>query len=472
MPFDTSPMRLSSLLPLPLLLLLSTHAAASENGCFGNDRDRAARMNRAINQFIQQGYEVERGYISFEPICHPDSTFCWGANPSSPYGRYKLRTPLLIDLKVPVYQLGPSEALVFFGCTPPPARYYGFQTYAFMSHDRILFASMGDSINFLNINVTNSSDPFDKEVLIVTTGDQRAAANVFSTFSAHAQVSRESMNVDVIPDAVALGIEPIGYGLNHTIFNTLFRVALCDNAAACASYMNHNWTVLRVRPLNSPTPTFYPLKPERERWTGVTEDSLETPLQTLLQNVRTQFLKPGSHVDEVRRIYPLFLEGRTCIKQLTNCLGDTRDAVYMDGDEPLNPAPRNQGSFLLTDSPNDFLVVVGVLHASAPMKLATYTNLAVYLPSKAMGVLAVVDKDLVGSSQPYPGGGPYYYVAKFARHCNGEKYCTEVPTTFPGVPLASNLTFTERAYVNPATQVGADPRALQAPYVIHYVPDK
>ena len=40
----------------------------------------------------------------------------------------------------------------------------------------------------------------------------------------------------------------------------------------------------------------------------------------------------------------------------------------------------------------------------------------------------------------------------------------------PPAFLTSNLTFVERAYVNPATAVGADPLALQSPYVLHYVP--
>ena len=99
----------------------------------------------------------------------------------------------MIDLKVPVYQIGPTETIVFFGCTPPPSRYFGLQvtsawpvffhlrhmfsfsprflpplrglltlqSYAFLTHDIIVFASLGDSINFLTVNVSGPT-PFDQ----------------------------------------------------------------------------------------------------------------------------------------------------------------------------------------------------------------------------------------------------------------------------------------------------------------------
>jgi hypothetical protein len=73
------------------------------------------------------------------------------------------------------------------------------------------------------------------------------------------------------------------------------------------------------------------------------------------------------------------------IQEGSDCLGDTRDAVYMDGDEPLAITPavccvfgflRKGPSFQLSDDPNDFLVVVGVTHSRTPKPLATYINLA------------------------------------------------------------------------------------------------
>jgi len=72
---------------------------------------------------------------------------------------------------------------------------------------------------------------------------------------------------------------------------------------------------------------------------------------------------------------PLYIEGIQCIQQDIDCLGDTRDAAYMDGTEPLmvqsfttkerrSPAvkPKNGPQFILTDNPNDFAIIIGVIH--------------------------------------------------------------------------------------------------------------
>ena len=48
---------------------------------------------------------------------------------------------------VPVYQMRADEAIVYYGCSPPTSRYFGFQSYAFISDYKLLFASLGDSTN-------------------------------------------------------------------------------------------------------------------------------------------------------------------------------------------------------------------------------------------------------------------------------------------------------------------------------------
>jgi hypothetical protein len=133
-----------------------------------------------------------------------------------------------------------------------------------------------------------------------------------------------------------------------------FRVALCDDRAACDAYMGHNWTILRIRPLNGGTPEPFPLKPLKQRsaspsstllptllllypppyppppyppsssglslkprpslahhrWTGATEDEFAAPLLQLVEGVRTAMASSARRLEEVARIYPLYLEGR------------------------------------------------------------------------------------------------------------------------------------------------------------------
>jgi hypothetical protein len=70
--------------------------------------------------------------------------------------------------------LGPSDAIVFYGCTPPPVEYFGFDfiinartndTYPFYPG-----TNFQDAINFRNLNVSGPT-PFQQPALIVHTAD-------------------------------------------------------------------------------------------------------------------------------------------------------------------------------------------------------------------------------------------------------------------------------------------------------------
>lgn len=176
---------------------------------------------------------------------------------------------------------------------------------------------------------------------------------------------------------------------------------------------------------------------------------------------------------------------------------DCRDAAYIDGNEVLDgPYPTllrslfrdfssttpasspqrlhpNGPSFLLSDDPSDFLLVIGVSHTNVGK--ATYSNLVVYNVPKEMGVLDVSDRALNNSAVEYLPGEPLttsslFYVWKFARACGAEEkhYCSVVPTEFPGVPLYTQLTFVERAYMQRETAVGPDVNTLLPPVILHY----
>eukprot|EP00043_Microstomoeca_roanoka_P019649 m.224377 g.224377 ORF g.224377 m.224377 type:complete len:353 (-) comp17033_c2_seq3:2538-3596(-) len=287
-----------------------------------------------------------------------------------------------------------------------------------------------------------------------------------------------AVNLDPIPDPMALGLDPLGEGLGHPLFSTLYRVALCQNHTACQEFFATNFSVVLLKPKAPRQGQVFPLKPLKQRKTGTNETYLQTGLVALVEAVQHVFnATAGARLAQVASLNPLLLEGRDCIKQHQDCLGDTRDACYMDGNEALlssQPTITPVGpSFRLSKDPNDFLIVVGVLHSYPSVGKATYTNVAVYDVAKAMGVGAVVDVALNGSSTLYDHGRPEFYVWKFARHCDNDTNCYQVPIapeTFPGVPLDQNLTFVERAYLNPETDVGPDPAELLPPVVLHYLP--
>ncbi len=121
-------------------------------------------------------------YIVYEIFCVGDLTVTKGlmnfsyytvfhGNPSSPYGTYSFAD------KLPFWHLDETDAVVFFGCTPPPVKYFSLRSYAIGTfHDLLptfLFASLGDSTNQLVINTTAgpTEEPFGKTTVVTTTAD-------------------------------------------------------------------------------------------------------------------------------------------------------------------------------------------------------------------------------------------------------------------------------------------------------------
>lgn len=464
-------------------------SAPSYPSCFAQESSRNAILSKAEAALLAAGYDLSYGHLSFQNFCHEDSLSCLGQNPSSPYGRYFVKSPLFLDEYEQLYQLQADEALIFYGCTPPQSRYFGIQTYAMVSHEHLLFADMGDSVNFDTINTTQPSFPFDTTLLMTTTGDQQARDDVEAAFQ-KAGESAAVFNTDIIPNVTEIGLAPMGNGLSSTIFMTVFRIADCSNSSFCHEYYNQNWTVIRATPRTPRNQVSFGVPAYKNRTTDITENAYASTLNLLVNNVIKASVSLHVKLQKQATLLPLLIDGRTCIADHSNCLGDTRDACYMDGDEPLLPAMvynsppsilaplfaqnplnimPNGPAFFLSDDPNDFLIMVGVIHSQTPVPKATYTNIAVYDVLKAMGVFAAMDEAITGSAALYGINEPYYYAYKFARNCSStEIFCYSVPTTFPGVPIDAPLTFVERAYVDPATTVGPDPLELLPPVILHF----
>ena len=78
-------------------------------------------------------------------------------NPSSLYGVYEW--PLLGNVSQPLAWLGPTDAWLWIGCTPPNLEYFSFRSYLFEQPNAqgwpdILFSSLGDSNNIMTVNTT------------------------------------------------------------------------------------------------------------------------------------------------------------------------------------------------------------------------------------------------------------------------------------------------------------------------------
>ena len=141
--------------PLVVLAALLLGPALAQGSCRADAAGRAARFEAVLAR-LSGAYTVERGAMTYRQICTRATPNCLGENPSSPYGRYRLPSELLFNDSAPVWQLRGDAAVLLHACTPPPARYFGLQSYAMISSWRFLFASLGDSVNLRRFNTTRA----------------------------------------------------------------------------------------------------------------------------------------------------------------------------------------------------------------------------------------------------------------------------------------------------------------------------
>ena len=254
----------------------------------------------------------------------PDGAFA--ANPSTPYGVY------MFDNQVPTWRLDEKDAIVFFGCTPPPAEYFSFRSYVFTTFKNlrpsIVFASLGDSTNNLVINTTglNVNDPFGKTTVVTTTADIATDQSVRMAFT-EAGVSATAINTDIVPSSlVSLGQVPPA-----DTFTMLYRVAIYQDPVEGQAYIDTTWPVIRVSPAPQQVPLPFSTPPLRMRGTGMTEAIYSDSLLNLVKQVNETILKrvgPVRYSVTSDRMSVVRLEGRECIRENTNCLGDNRYGDY------------------------------------------------------------------------------------------------------------------------------------------------
>ena len=259
----------------------------------------------------------------------PNGAFA--ANPSSPYGVYIFngQQPDLL-----LWRLDETDAIVFFGCTPPPAEYFSFRSYVFTTLNNlrpdIVFASLGDSTNNLVISTTdlNTGDPFGKTTVMTTTADMITDQAVREAFSA-AGLPSTAINTDIVPSSLV----QLGQSDMSDTFTMLYRVAIFEDPKEGQAYINTTWPIIRISPRSPQIPLPFPTPPLRERGTGKTEASFSYSFLAFVNQVDETVqrkLRPLEIQRNVRytvssnRMSVVPLEGFECIEEFTNCLGDNR----------------------------------------------------------------------------------------------------------------------------------------------------
>ena len=446
--------------------------------------DGSEKIDAFISALEREGFTVQKGkFEAFDVLAMYDAHVipsCYGNNPSTPYLTYKIPgypgllqggrvsdAPIRPDNKGLWldYFMEPDEAIVFVGSTPPEVKYYSYRSYIGTrwfteQHDfQRIFASLGDTINNYRIRTgftAGKSGPYNKPVMIITTADRGTNERVRNA-AIRAGYSTTMINDDIIPSGL------IRMGLSNTSDTITFihRLAFFANETEGNEYLNGTpGYVFRLTPNTSQTPRPYGVPRLIVRGTG---DAHELEFLKDQEALRDAIIARhgGGMVATGNDSEIWILEGYDSLQREADALGDNRDALYL----------RN-GDYLLAD--DDFIIIYGLNHRATGKVL--YTNIAVYGTEVLNGVVAVTDADIAGSAGTYLPGNPnadLFYVWKFARHCNGEAGCTEVPYCCGGLGIPEDVPVRLgfRMYVEKETGIG--PAFIEILYdqAIHFAPE-
>ncbi len=353
----------------------------------------------------------------------------------------------------PLFQLGPQEAIVFIGQTPPPERYFGF--YAFLrtrvgadGTRRSLWASVGDAVNNLTVRTTGPS-PFSSPVAVIFTPDQKTDARVRAALR-RAGYPAAIMNTVPFPASIL----NLGHGDAADEFIVIVRNAMWQKQADGDAYMaNPPLHIFRVTPRTETIAN--PFRPSlRVRGTGRTEVELTQKLGLLRQRIIAA--NPNLHPRDLATQTTAY-EGYDYMQRGADPWGDSRDAVFLTG----GYVPEFGSSDVVTLADDEFLMVYGVNHVATGK--ASYHSVNMYSSNEGkVPIGSVEDPAFLNSAAPYllddPAAAEVMYAIKFSRNCGqGEPYCVPLAisncaklTIGPDTVLGLFV----RMYLEPATQVG------------------
>jgi hypothetical protein len=510
---------LPSLLIILAIFLLPPADAASPNSSAMSQNKVPGQVEstarRLANGLRQQGYEVQRGYFKLytEDDC-PDSyevlRSCLGNNPAAPYvipvvpawpdewldpGTAGLVGPTVKGYNAS-YRLDPREAIVILGVLPPPARYFGLQTYLLSrpgeweegsdqykfiaenvssllgtfftklphNQERLqLFADLSNSIN--NVLIANRASPgWDELRYFVITPDQTMDGVIRQALGALG-VADEHVLTEPIPSDMIIGLDKAADD-----FLSVIRYAMPDDRGE-AGTRSSAWrerlplVVLRIRdarPALAPQP-YPPVEFEPRSGTVPPETALQPDLTALADAVCYRWGPPCEFMPLLNMWTELLLTGPECVAVGMNCLAPTEDTAYfMSKRLPLDDAT--------------VYAVLGTLGTETGN--ATYVGLGLNDSLTQMGFDNIDDGMLAGSASAL--GVPNHerlYLQYFARDCERIKSLTEGSDCYaigdklpycddPDDPSCSVLVLSVRNYLFPGSQRGPDPELTQRPVVI------
>jgi hypothetical protein len=478
-------------------------------------------VRRLVRDLRNSGLEVSLGYPRLYTEADCGYTYrvfqnCYGNNPAAPYV-IPVVQPWPEEFVDPamksgiartrpgynsIYRLDPTEAIVFFGRMPPPARYTALQTWVWttewLSDDspwdqdaRAFFSKLPgnetrvESFSSVDNNINNvvmekkSGPPWDEIRYFVITPDQSMDEAVRDALH-NLGVDETEIFTEGIPESFEGDpVGPLGLDEKAVDFVTLLRYAMPeDELAADVWRQTLPLNVLRVRRTGSDAAVPYEARMADERIAvdEVNDQELSNALSDLVDAVITRGESLGLTLDRPPEPMAEILNelgqfGPDCRKIGMNCLGDGQDASYF----LIKPKPLDTGKIY---------AVVSTLATETGN--ATYVGLSVNDASRLNGVLNVSDIELKGSAGSYADAvtdPDTFFVYFFTRDCDAivdltDDACTTITRSM--VPLASDdqapgdpnlhgmFSAAVRAYVALGSERGPDPTKQLRPQVLTF----
>jgi hypothetical protein len=484
---------------------------------------------RLMNSLRQRGFDVARGYFKLYTSDDCDLSYevmrsCYGNNPAAPY--VVPVVPAWPDEWVDPatdgafgstakgyrasYRLDPREAIVILGVLPPPADYFGVQTYLFtrpgewdttsvpytwLERNRAymletffgvvpgnpqrlqLFANVSNSINNVVLRNRSGEDGWDSPRYFVITPDQVMDGALRNAFGAIG-VADGDIFTEPIPGDMRIGLDQ-----DSDDFLTVMRYAMPADGGGPGT-RSDSWrerlplVVLRIRDTRPGWPEPYaPVEFQERTGTQPPETVLAPDLIALAKAICRKWDQPCDLSGEAfaarvpaflnMQQYPFQLRGDTCIAIGMNCLAPTEDTTY----------------FISGKLPLDDERVYAAIGASGPSTgNATYLGLGLNSSLKKLAFHNISDEDLAGSASGFAEVPNHekFFVQYFARDCHGIEDLTRVGDANHCFPLGSllpactdpwdlgcdMLVLSVRGYLRPGTERGTAPHLALTPRFI------
>lgn len=444
-----------------------------------------------------QGYDVARGATKLFTIAdckYPIAVIgnCLGNNPAAPYviatvplwsdeyvdnGMRNLLGPLP-DKTWGTHRFDQREAVLVVGQLPPPAKYFGLQTYVFTRETQVntsdpiyrsvtdpymhqilfgtssepsrlvMFASIGNSNNDVVVK-RQSGAAFSQQRAFVVSTDAALSRELTAALVRAGLCDKDNVFAEPVSGQVAR----LGLDREADDFMTVIRYAQPLDERAGNRWRQHPpLLVLRVRDKGAHASEPWP-KPAYDPKTARPELALAGDLAQLVAAIKQRWGQPSAPSTSFESLQvSVDLIGQHCLLRPMNCLGDTQDADYQ-----VSPA-------LMPDA-NHVIAVAGTLGTRTGN--ATYVGLSVNWLSVLQGVSNLSDRDLAGSARPFASmvaNSGKFYVQYFARDCRGIRPCQTI--TEQMVPRGEAVKVIQRNYVVPGSARGADPSQVLNPVAI------